>query len=102
MLPGSDPTAIDVLLGVGIIVVVNTLISNLLVRRGDRPSGAVMQFVVTFGINVAIVLAGQFVLANLRGMTRSGYGLCASWRHRAPPVLAGGGDWWCRREELNL
>ena len=68
MLPGSDPTAVDILVGVGIIVVVNTLISSLLVRRGDRPSGAIMQFVVTFGINVGIVLAGQFVLANLRGV----------------------------------
>ena len=27
-----------------------------------------MQFVVTFGINASIVLAGQFVLTNLRGV----------------------------------
>ena len=68
MLPGSDPTAIDILIGVGIVVAVNTLISSMLVRRGDRPSGALMQFVVTLGINVGIVLAGQFVLATLRGV----------------------------------
>jgi hypothetical protein len=68
MLPGSDPTAIDILIGVGIVVAVNTLISSLLVRRGDRPSGALMQFVVTLGINVGIVLAGQLVLATLRGV----------------------------------
>jgi hypothetical protein len=68
MLPGSDPTAIDILIGVGIVVAVNTLISSLLIRRGDRPSGALQQFVVTFGINAGIVLVGQFVLANLRGV----------------------------------
>jgi hypothetical protein len=68
MLPGSDPTAIDVLLGVAFVVVVNTVISSLLVRRGDRPHGAVQQFGVTLAINVAIVLAGQFVLATLRGI----------------------------------
>ena len=68
MLPGSDPTAIDILGGVGVVVAANTLISSLLVRRGERPSGALMQFVVTFSINVGIVLAGQFVLATLRGV----------------------------------
>ena len=68
MLPGSDPTAFDVLLGVAFVVVVNTVISSLLVRRGDRPHGAVQQFAVTLAINVAIVLAGQFVLATLRGV----------------------------------
>ena len=68
MLPGSDPTAIDVLIGVAFVVVVNTAISSLLVRRGDRPHGAGQQFVVTLGINVAIVLAGQFAMATLRGV----------------------------------
>jgi hypothetical protein len=68
MLPGSDPAAIDVLLAVGFVVVVNTAISSLLVRRGERPHGAIEQFVVTLGINVAIVLGGQLVLATLRGV----------------------------------
>jgi hypothetical protein len=66
MLPGSDPTAIDILIGVAFVVAVNTLISSLLVRRGDRPHGAIQQFVVTLAINVGIVLGGQFVLETLR------------------------------------
>ena len=68
MLPGSDPTAIDILIGVAFVVGVNTLISSLLVRRGDRPHGAIQQFVVTLAINVAIVLGGQYVLETLRGV----------------------------------
>ena len=68
MLPGSDPTAIDVLIGVAVVVVVNTLISSFLVRRGERPSGALMQFVVTFGINAAIVLVGGIVTETMRGV----------------------------------
>jgi hypothetical protein len=68
MLPGADPAAIDVLVGAGIVVVVNTLISSLLVRRGDRPHGAIQQFVVTLVINVAIVLIGGQLIESLRGI----------------------------------
>jgi hypothetical protein len=68
MLPGADPAAIDIMLGVAIVVVANTLISSLLVRRGERPHGAIQQFVVTLLINVGIVLAGAIVLENLRGI----------------------------------
>ena len=68
MLPGADPTAVDILLAVGLLLVVNTLISSLLIRRGERPHGAIQQFVVTLAINVAMVLAGQFVLEVLRGV----------------------------------
>ena len=68
MLPGSDPSAIDVLVGVGVLVVANTLLSSLLVRRGDRPHGAIQQFVVTLGINVVLVLVGGFLIETLRGV----------------------------------
>ena len=68
MLPGSDPTAIDILIGVAVVVVANTVISSILVRRGERPHGAIEQFVVTLGINVVLVLAGGFLIETLRGV----------------------------------
>jgi hypothetical protein len=68
MLPGADPTAIDILAGVAVVVVLNTLISSILVRRRERPSGAIQNFAVTLVINVAVVLAGTLVLPDLRGV----------------------------------
>jgi hypothetical protein len=68
MLPGADPAAIDVLVGTGVLVVVNTIVSSVLVRRGDRPRGAIQQFVVTLAMNVAIVLVGGVVLGTLHGV----------------------------------
>jgi hypothetical protein len=67
MLPGADPAALDVLLGVAFVVVVNTLVSSLLIRIGERPSGAVKSFVVTLAINVGLVVVGQVVLSMFRG-----------------------------------
>jgi len=68
MLPGADPAAIDVLIGTGVLVVLNTIVSSLLVRRGDRPHGAIQQFVVTLAMNVGIVLIGGIVLGTLHGV----------------------------------
>jgi hypothetical protein len=68
MLPGADPAAIDVLVGTGVLVILNTVVSSLLVRRGDRPHGAIQQFVVTLVMNVAIVLIGGIVLGALHGV----------------------------------
>jgi hypothetical protein len=67
MLPGADPLAIAIMVGVAIVVVADTLISRLLILRGDRPHGAVEQFVVTLAVNVAIVLVGSFAIETLRG-----------------------------------
>ena len=68
MLPGADPAAIDVLIAVGVLVVINTLVSSLLVRRGDRPHGVVQAFAVVLAMNVALVLGAQFVVATMRGI----------------------------------
>jgi hypothetical protein len=68
MLPGADPAAIDVLVGTGVLVILNTVVSSLLVRRGDRPHGAIQQFVLTLVMNVAIVLLGGIVLGTLHGV----------------------------------
>ena len=67
MLPDVDVSAVDLLLGVAVVVIANTAISSALVRRGDRPHGAVAQFVLTLAINVGIVLVGQLVVSGLRG-----------------------------------
>ena len=68
MLPGADPAAIDVLIAVGVLVVVNTIVSSILVRRGDRPHGAIQTFLVFLAMNVGLVLAAQLVLEALRGI----------------------------------
>ena len=68
LLPGADPAAIDVLIAVGVLVVVNTLVSSVLVRRGDRPHGVIEAFVVFLAMNVALVVGAQFVLEVLRGV----------------------------------
>jgi hypothetical protein len=68
MLPGADPTAINILAGVGIVVVADTLISRLLILRGERPHGATLQFAVTLAVNVAIVLVGALANDTLRGV----------------------------------
>jgi hypothetical protein len=68
MLPGADPAALDILLGVALVVVVNTVISSLIVQAGERPSGAIKQFLVMVAINVVTLLVGQLVFGTLRGV----------------------------------
>src|SRR3954468_4641459 len=68
MLPGADPAPVKVLVAVGVLVVVNTLISSVLVRIGDRPHGAIRTFIVFLVMNVALVLGAQFLLETLRGV----------------------------------
>ena len=68
MLPGADPAAIDILIGMGVVVIVNTVISSILIRRGDRPHGAMEQFAVMLAINVAIVVIGGLLIETLRGV----------------------------------
>ena len=67
MLPGADPAAIDIMVGVAVVVVLDTLISRLLILRGDRPHGAVLQFAVTLAVNLAIV-AVAFAIGTLSGV----------------------------------
>ena len=65
MLPGSDPTAVAILVAVAVVVVVNTLVSSVLIRIGERPSGVIKSFVVTLGVNVALVIIGQLTVGLL-------------------------------------
>jgi hypothetical protein len=68
MLPGADPAALDVIVGTGVLVLMNTIISSVLVRRGERPHGAIRQFALTLALNVGIVLIGGVVLGTLHGV----------------------------------
>jgi hypothetical protein len=68
MLPDADPAALDIIIGVAVVVSADTLISSVLIRRGERPHGAVMQFLVTLAVNVAIVVVGALTIQTLRGV----------------------------------
>jgi hypothetical protein len=69
MLPGTDPSPVAVAIGVAIVIVVNSAISDFLVRRARRLGyhTATRQFVGTFAVNAAIVLIGQLILDVLHG-----------------------------------
>ena len=67
MLPGADPAAIAILVAVAVVVAVNTLVSSVLIRIGERPSGAIKSFLVTLAVNVALVAIGQGGLDLLPG-----------------------------------
>jgi len=68
MLPGGDPAGLAILVGMAVVVVVNTAISSILIRRGERPHGAIEQFVVMLVINIVIVLVGAAITETLRGV----------------------------------
>ena len=65
MLPGVDATPIETLIGIFVFIIVNTIISEALVRQGRRWTSAVRQFVVMLGINLVIVAVGQALLTSL-------------------------------------
>jgi hypothetical protein len=68
MLPGADPGAVAIIVGVAVVVVADTLISRLLILRGDRPHGAILQFAVTLAVNIAIVVVGALLIGSLSGV----------------------------------
>jgi hypothetical protein len=71
MLPGIDTSPFQIAAGVAVVIVVNALVADWLVRRAivlGRYS-VVGQFVVTTAVNIGIVLVGQLVLDVLRGQT---------------------------------
>jgi hypothetical protein len=67
MLPGVDTSPAGTALGVAIVIVANTLISEALVRRGRQWSSAARQFGVMLALNLVILAIGQAVLATLTG-----------------------------------
>ena len=69
MLPGVDTAPIGVVIGVGIVILANTAISEWMVRRGAAVSTAIRQFALMLAMNVGIVVVGQVLLSYLRGQT---------------------------------
>ena len=65
MLPGVDATPIETAIGIAIMIVVNTAITEAIVRQGASWQSALRQFAVMLVINLAIVAVGQAVLTSL-------------------------------------
>lgn len=65
MLPGVDATPLETAIGIAIIIVVNTAITEALVRQGASWQSAVGQFVVMLIINLGIVTVGQALISSL-------------------------------------
>jgi hypothetical protein len=65
MLPGTDATPLETAIGIAIMILANTAITEALVRQGASWRSATRQFVVTLAINLAIVAVGQFILTSL-------------------------------------
>ena len=67
MLPGVDASPVGTALGIAVVIVVNTIISEGLVRRGRQWASTIRQFGAMLVVNVVVVAVGQFVLASLTG-----------------------------------
>jgi hypothetical protein len=65
MLPGVDATPVQTMLGVFVIILANTVLTEALVRQGASWTSAVRQFLVMLAINLLIVAIGQAILASL-------------------------------------
>jgi hypothetical protein len=65
MLPGVDATPLETAIGIAIIIIVNTAITEALVRQGASWQSAVGQFVVMLVINVGILAVGQALISSL-------------------------------------
>jgi hypothetical protein len=65
MLPGTDATPVQTVIGIAIFIIANTAITEALVRQGASWQSAIRQFAVMLAINLAIVAVGQFILTSL-------------------------------------
>lgn len=63
MLPGVEATALATAIGVGLVVLASTAISEAMVRRGSGWDSAFRQFAVMLAVNLAIVLVGRVLVA---------------------------------------
>lgn len=65
MLPGVDATPLETAIGIAIIIVVNTAITEALVRQGASWQSGIRQFAVMLVINIGIVAVGQALVTSL-------------------------------------
>ena len=62
MLPGDDESALGIAIGVGLVIVVNTAVSEWVIRRGQRWGSVMRQFGLMLALNLAIVGVAGIVL----------------------------------------
>ena len=55
MLPGEEESPLGVAIGVGLVILVNTAVSEWFIRRGQRWGSVVRQFGLMLALNIAIV-----------------------------------------------
>ena len=67
MLPGVDATPLATAIGVALVILASTTISEAMVRRGSGWDTAVRQFAMMLAVNVGIVLVGRVLVAALTG-----------------------------------
>ena len=65
MLPGVDATPLATAIGVALVILASTTISEAMVRRGSGWDTAVRQFAMMLAVNVGIVLVGRMLVAAL-------------------------------------
>ena len=62
MLPGVEASPLATAIGVGLVIVASTVISEAMVRRGSGWDTALRQFAVMLAVNVGIVIVGGLLL----------------------------------------
>jgi hypothetical protein len=65
MLPGVEASPLATAIGVALVIVASTVISEAMVRRGTGWETALRQFAVMLAVNVGIVLVGRALVATL-------------------------------------
>ena len=72
ILPGTAIATTQLAIGVGVVVVLNTFVSEILTRKGWLPVHDIRHFASMVGVNLAIAAAFQFLLPNLQEPVRLG------------------------------
>jgi hypothetical protein len=62
MLPGKEESPLGIAIGVGLVILVNTAVSEWFIRRGQRWGSVLRQFGLTLALNVAIVAVAGIAL----------------------------------------
>ena len=65
MLPGVEASPLATAIGVALIIVASTVVSEAMVRRGSGWDTAVRQFAVMLAVNIGIVLVGRVLVESL-------------------------------------
>ena len=75
ILPGSDATGIEIAIGVGFLIIANTVISEWLARRGTGWETAIRQFIAMALVNGGVAVVAWLLLPNGEGELHLGSAL---------------------------